>query len=424
MTYLSISSAFFVLQFSIRGLDTINPKCLRKRKAIIKDIFIPFLNGGRNLMHAEKIAIIHDWFDVLGGSESVVEQIIHLYPQADLFGLVDFLPQEDRGIIRNKSVRTSFIQNLPFARKHFRNYLALMPLAVEQFDLSPYSLVLSSSHAFAKGFIPTPGQLHISYVHTPVRYAWDLQSVYLKNSHLEHGLKSCLARSILHYIRNWDSRSANGVDVLIANSHFTAQRIWKYYRREAQIIYPPVDTDAFEFREAKEDYFLSVSRLVHYKQVQTIINAFRLLPQQHLIVVGDGPLYQELNRNKPANVEMVGRQDQAGVVNYMQRARALVYAAKEDFGIVPVEAQACGTPVIAYGAGGALETVNGLDTPHPNGLFFTEQTPESIAEAVKVFLKQGNIISPGDCQANAAKFSIARFRDEYQAVVDAELGKR
>jgi glycosyltransferase involved in cell wall biosynthesis len=396
-----------------------------KKKSYNKGcISIPVPNDGHNLMHAEKIAIIHDWFDTLGGSESVVEQIIHLYPQADLFGLVDFLPQDERGIIQNKTVRTSFIQNLPFARKHFRNYLALMPLAVEQFDLSPYSLVLSSSHAFAKGFIPTPGQIHISYIHTPIRYAWDLQPVYLKNSHLEHGLKSCLARSILHYIRNWDSRSANGVDVLIANSHFTAQRIWKYYRREAQIIYPPVDIDAFEFHETKEDYFLIVSRLVHYKQVQTIIDAFRLLPQQHLIVVGDGPLYKELDRDKPANVEMIGRQDQAGVIRYMQHARALVYAAKEDFGIVPVEAQACGTPVIAYGAGGALETVNNLDASHPTGLFFAEQTPEAVAEAVKVFLEKGKNFSPHDCQANAARFSIARFRDEYQAVVDAEMGKR
>ncbi|MCX6053869.1 MAG: glycosyltransferase [Chloroflexi bacterium] len=370
-------------------------------------------------MDKQKIAIVHDWFDTLGGSENVVEQLLYLFPQADLFSLVDFLPKEHRHILQNKIVQTSFIQKLPMAQKHFRKYFALMPLAIEQFDLSTYSLVLSSSHAFAKGFIPTPGQIHISYIHTPIRYAWDLQSVYLKSSHLEHGLKSWVTRAILHYIRNWDSRSANGVDVLIANSKFTSQRIWKYYRREAQVIFPPVDIESFAFCQEKEDYFLTVSRLAHYKQVETIIDAFRLLPHQHLVVVGDGPLFNQFKRTLPNNVELVGWQDHANLISYMQHARALVYAAKEDFGIVPVEAQACGTPVIAFAAGGAVETINGLDTKHPTGLFFPEQTPQSVAEGVNTFLMNENNILAKDCRTNAEKFSITNFRKNYSQLISS-----
>ena len=367
-------------------------------------------------MNPSSIAIIHDWFDTLGGSETVVEQMLHLFPQADLYGLVDFLPQENRWIIRNKPVHTSFIQKLPGARSHFRNYLALMPLAIEQFDLSNYPVVLSSSHAFSKGFIPTPGQIHISYVHTPIRYAWDLQSIYLKNSNMERGLKSWMARCILHYIRNWDSRSANGVDVLLANSAFTAQRIWKYYRREAQVVYPPVNVEAYTLCEEKQDYFLTVSRLVHYKQVDVLIEAFRQMPEYRLVVVGDGPLADSYRRMAPANVELVGRQEQAQLVHTMQHARALVYAAKEDFGIVPVEAQACGTPVIAYGAGGALESVNGLDANHPTGVFFYEQTPESIVCAVREYAAHADRITPSACRENSLRFSIEQFHDNYMRV--------
>jgi glycosyltransferase involved in cell wall biosynthesis len=375
-------------------------------------------------MNTNKVAIVHEWFDTLGGSESVVEQLLHLYPHADLYSLVDFLPPEQRWIIQNKKVNTSFIQNLPFSRRKFRNYLAFMPLAIEQFDLTGYPLVLSSSHAFAKGFIPTPGQVHISYIHTPIRYAWDLQSVYLKNSNMEKGVKSLIARSILHYIRNWDSRTANGVDVLIANSNFTAQRIWKYYRRESTVIYPPVDVESFQVCETKEDYFLTVSRLVHYKQVDIIIDAFRQLPDQRLVVIGDGPLFDQLNRTKPENVELLGRRDRADVIKAMQKARALVYAAKEDFGIVPVEAQACGTPVIAYGAGGALETVNPVESENPTGIFFTEQTTSAVLEGIKLFLPNRELIKSTNCRKNAERFSIELFRSEMKEIIHQNVVER
>ncbi len=372
-------------------------------------------------MADKRIAIVHEWLDTIGGSEKVVDQFLHLYPDADLYSLVDFLPANQRSIIHDKPVTTSFIQNLPFARKNFRNYLALMPLAVEQFDLSAYPLVLSSSHAVAKGIIPTPGQIHISYVHTPIRYAWDLQQVYLKNSNLTHGLKSWLARSILHYIRNWDSRTANGVDELLANSRFTAQRIWKYYRRESKVIYPPVDVEAFALCEKKQDYFLTVSRLVHYKAVDVLIEAFRQMPDLRLMVVGDGPLYSTFQKDCPTNVTLAGWQEKNAIVEKMQQARALVYAAREDFGIVPVEAQACGTPVIAYGSGGVLESVRPLGQPEPTGLFFDRQSPESIIHAVRSFSQEEQNISASHCRQNASRFSVQRFRDEIQAVIQQYL---
>jgi glycosyltransferase involved in cell wall biosynthesis len=370
-------------------------------------------------MEFEKIAIVHDWFDTIGGSERVVEQLIILYPQADLFSLVDFLPENQRQIILNKHVNTSFIQHLPFARKHFRMYLPFMPLAIEQFDLNEYPLVISSSHAFAKGFIPSPEQIHISYIHTPIRYAWDLQNIYLKNAHLEKGLRSWAVRAVLHYLRNWDSRSANGIDLLIANSEFTSQRIWKYYRRESRVIYPPVDVDAFAFQPQKEDYFITVSRLVEYKQVEIIIEAFRLLPDLKLIIVGEGPLFSQIKNQLPSNVKLVGNIDRTEVVRLIQHARAMVYAAKEDFGIVLVESQACGTPVIAYKAGGALETINDEKTKSPTGIFFDEQTPQSIIQAVNYFLENKSLIKPEDCRQNAELFSVNNFRNNFTEVINS-----
>ena len=371
------------------------------------------------MIKPDKIAIVHDWFDTLGGAENVVEQFLNIFPQADLYSLVDFLPAEKRSIIKNKPVQTSFIQNLPFARKKFRNYLALMPLAIEQFDLSAYPYVISSSHAFAKGFIPTPGQIHISYVHTPIRYAWDMQTEYLKNANLTKGLKSVLIRRILHNIRNWDSRSANGIDVILANSKFTAQRIWKYYRREAQVVYPPVDLDSFTLETSKQDYFVTASRLVHYKNVHLVVEAFRHLPQQKLIVIGDGPLFSQLNAIKTDNVELVGRLEKNQLVEKFKNAKAFIYAAKEDFGIVPVEAQACGTPVIAYGAGGVLETVKGAETPNPTGLFFEEQSPDSIRQAVETFLQTPSAIDPWDCRSNALQFSTPNFKEKILKIFEA-----
>ncbi|MEO8804596.1 MAG: glycosyltransferase family 4 protein [Burkholderiaceae bacterium] len=363
-----------------------------------------------------KIAIVHEWLSTYAGSERVLEQLLQIYPQADLFAVVDVLPDSERAFLQGRIPKTTFIQRLPFARTKFRAYLPLMPLAVEQLDLSAYDLVLSSNHAVAKGVITGPAQLHLSYVHSPMRWAWDLQHNYLAESGLAKGLKSALVRALLHYMRGWDQRSANGVDVFVANSRFIAQRIRKAWRREAEVIYPPVDIERFALREDKEDFYLSASRMVPYKRVPLIVEAFAEMPDKRLVVIGDGPEYERVKRNLPPNVRLLGFQPTAQLVDWMQRARAMVFAAEEDFGIAPVEAQACGTPVIAFGRGGSLETVRGTG-PSPTGLYFMAQTAASIRDAVQRFEAAPAGFSAADCRAHAEGFSAPLFRARFEACV-------
>lgn len=371
-----------------------------------------------------KIAIIHDWLVNYAGAEKVLEQLLEIYPDADLFSLVDFIDENQRNFILNKQVTTSFIQKLPFARKKYRNYLPFMPLAIEQLDVSNYDLVISSSHAVAKGVITGPDQLHISYVHSPIRYAWDLQHQYLKESGLDKGMKGKLAKSILHYIRNWDYRTANGVDYFVANSKFIGRRIWKVYRREADVIYPPVDVSAFSFYSQKEDFYLTASRMVPYKKIDLIVETFSKIPDKKLVVIGDGPDFQKIKAKSSSNIELLGYQSFEVLRDYMQRAKAFVFAAEEDFGITPVEAQACGTPVIAYGKGGALETVRGFGMiDRPTGLFFKEQTVQSLRKAIELFEQNSNNIQFEDCRENALRFSPERFREEFQVYVNSKLSQ-
>jgi len=365
-----------------------------------------------------KVAVIHDWLVTYAGAERVTEQILSLFPEADLFSIVDFLPSEQRGLIGNHRVFTSFLQNIPFAQKKYRNYLPLMPIAIEQFDLSGYDLILSSSHAVAKGIITGPDQLHISYVHTPIRYAWDMQHQYLRETGMDRGVQSWIVRLILHYIRQWDYRTSIGVDHFIANSNFIARRIWKTYRREAHVIYPPVDTDKFSFSDAKEDFYLTASRLVPYKRIDLIVDAFHDLPDKKLIVIGDGPEFYKIKHKAPRNVDFLGYQDSTVLVEYMKRAKAFIFAAEEDFGITPVEAQACGTPVIAFGKGGALETIRGIENDCPTGMFFYEQNICSIVNALRCFEKIESQISSVDCRKNALRFSIDRFRQEMSMFIN------
>lgn len=360
-----------------------------------------------------RIAVVHEWLVDYSGSERVLEQILNVFPQADLFSVVDFLTPDLRGFIRNKSTRTTFIQKLPWARRHYRQYLPLMPLAIEQLDLRGYDLVISSSHAVAKGVLTGPDQLHISYVHTPMRYAWDLQHEYLQQARLDRGLRGGLARWMLHRMRNWDAASAMRVDRFIANSDFIRRRIAKVYRRDADVIYPPVKIDTFTPGVMRGEFYVSVSRLVPYKRVGLIVEAFGFLPSHRLLVIGDGPEMRRAKAVAGANVEFLGYTSGADVKDYMQRARALIFAAEEDFGIVPVEAQACGTPVIAFKKGGALETVRGFGDPNPTGLFFDKQTPDAIADAIRVFEDVREKITPENCRRNAERFSSERFRREF-----------
>jgi len=367
-----------------------------------------------------RIAVVCDWFVSYAGSERVVEQILEVVGEADVFALVDFLSPEDRGFLGGRAVKTSFIQKLPFARARFRNYLPLFPMAIEQFDLSPYDVVISSSHAVAKGVLTSPSQIHICMCHSPMRYAWDQEAEYLKEAKRERGLSAQLIRFFLHRIRIWDYVSAARVDYFLANSDFIRQRIAKIYRRDARVIYPPVDVQKFEQRLEKEDFYLTASRLVPYKRVALIVEAFRKMPNRKLVVIGDGPeavRVREAAGGAP-NIILMGYHPTSVLRDHMQRAKAFVFAAREDFGIMPLEAQACGTPVIAYGAGGSLETVRPLGVDRPTGLFFHKQSPESICDAVEQFELHAGEISPADCRAHAEFFSIANFRHAFRGALD------
>lgn len=366
-----------------------------------------------------KVAIIHEWLTAYAGSEKVLEQILKLYPEAELYAVVDFLPENQRDFIMNKKIHTSFIQNLPKARTHFRHYLALMPLAIEQFDLRGFDLVISISHCVAKGVIVGPDQLHISYVNSPIRYAWDMQNEYLTDAGLNKGIKGWIIRAILHYMRIWDSHTANGVDYLIGNSRYITRRIKKCYRREADCIYPPVDINGFSMKESKEDFYITASRNVPYKKMDIIVKAFKSLPDKKLVVIG--PDTEKLAKFAGSNVTILGQQPFEVLRDHLQRAKGFIFAAEEDFGIAPLEAQACGTPVIAFGRGGAVETVRGLEQSSPTGLFFSEQSPDSIVSAIRKFEDNLHLFTPTSCRMNAEKFGEERFRKEMQEYVNDKL---
>lgn len=365
-----------------------------------------------------KIAIVHDWFVSKTGGELCVEQLLRIFPQADVYTMVEFLTEEERQFLAGHQVTTSFIQRLPGARKRYRSYLPLMPIAVEQFDMTGYDLVISTSSAVAKGVITGPDQVHISYTLSPIRYAWDLQETYLREANSDRGVKGAIARMILHYIRMWDVRTANGVDHFIGISHFIARRIRKVYGRSSVVIYPPVNLDRFTLSVGREDFYVTMSRLVPYKRIPLIVEAFAAMPDRRLVVIGDGPDMAAARRVAGPNVTLMGRQPDYVVVSHLQRAKAFLFAAEEDFGIAPLEAQACGTPVIAYGKGGALETIRGTDGEGQTGVFFAEQIPQAIVAAVEHFDQRRPFITPQACRANAERFSTARFHDEIGRFVD------
>ena len=359
-----------------------------------------------------RVAIVHDWLVTYAGAEKVLEQILELYPSADVFSIVDFLSIENRGFLQGKETKVSFIQKLPFAKKKYRSYLPFMPLAIEQLDVSAYDLVISSSHAVAKGVITGPDQLHICYCHSPIRYAWDMQHQYLREAGLNKGLKSWLARWFLHKMRLWDLRTVNGVNHFVSNSDYIGRRIKKVYGRDATTIYPNVAVEEFPVVDVKSDFYVTASRMVPYKKVDLIVRAFAQMPDKKLVVIGDGPQWDKVKAAATANIEILGYQPFDVLRDYMARAKAFVFAAEEDFGIIPVEAQACGTPVIAFGKGGACETIVEGET----GVFFHEQTEASICSAVERFSTDFKSDS-NRIRQHAEQFSTAVFRQTFQAFV-------
>lgn len=362
-----------------------------------------------------KVAIVQEWLVTVGGSDKVVKAILDVFPDADIYTLVAKKEVCDELGIPWEKVHTSFIQKMPLGTKKHRAYLPLFPFAIEQFDLRGYDVVISSSHCVAKGVLTKADQLHICYCHSPIRYCWDMYNEYLEESHLDKGFKSWLVRLMLHPIRQFDAIAGSRVDYYISNSDYVGQRIRKTYRRKATTIHPNIDISNFELCNDKQEYYLASSRLVAYKKIDTIIEAFNQMPDKKLVVIGGGPNLEAYRKLAKDNVTVMGYQPFDVLKDKMQHAKAFVFAADEDFGMIPIEAQSCGTPVIAYGHGGSLETVNGGKT----GLFFYEQTPEAIVEAVNKFETMGSQpFAPADCRQWAEGFSEKRFKREIKEFVE------
>ncbi|MCX6075087.1 MAG: glycosyltransferase family 4 protein [Campylobacterales bacterium] len=371
-----------------------------------------------------KKALVHDWLNDFGGAERCVESFTNIWDDFDVYSLIDFLSDKDREIIlKGKKAQTSFIQNLPFAKKKYRNYLPLFPLAVEQFDLSEYEVILSSSHAVAKGVLTRPDQLHISYVYSPIRYAWDLHFQYLRESGLDKGLKGWLAKYFLHKIRLWDVSTAHRVDHYIAISHYIARRIEKIYGKKADVIYPPVDTSSFTIGDITENYYVTSSRMVPYKKIDLIVEAMSQTNHK-LIVIGTGPDWEKIKAKAGKNVELLGYQSFENMKNIIQKSKAYIFAAEEDFGIAPIEAQACGIPVIAFGKGATLETIIGSCAGTKNvkesdtGIFFEEQSIPSLLNAVELFEQNSSKFNKVIIRQSALRFSKERFEKEFEDKVD------
>ena len=362
-----------------------------------------------------KVAIVQEWLVTVGGSDKVVKAILDVFPDADIYTLVAKKEVCDELGIPWEKVHTSFIQKMPLGTKKHRAYLPLFPFAIEQFDLRGYDVVISSSHCVAKGVLTKADQLHICYCHSPIRYCWDMYNEYLEESHLDKGFKSWLVRLMLHPIRQFDAIAGSRVDYYISNSDYVGQRIRKTYRRKATTIHPNIDISNSELCNDKQEYYLASSRLVAYKKIDTIIEAFNQMPDKKLVVIGGGPNLEAYRKLAKDNVTVMGYQPFDVLKDKMQHAKAFVFAADEDFGMIPIEAQSCGTPVIAYGHGGSLETVNGGKT----GLFFYEQTPEAIVEAVNKFEAMGSQpFAPADCRQWAEGFSEERFKREIKEFVE------
>jgi len=353
-----------------------------------------------------KVAIVHYWLINMRGGERVVEALCELYPDADVYTHVAE-PEVLSDTIRGHRIQETFIARLPGARRHYQKYLALMPLALEQLDLRAYDLVISSECGPAKGVITTPRTLHLCYCHSPMRYVWDMYWDYLRD--VSRPMRP-LARVLLHYLRRWDLASAFRVDHFMANSDYVARRVRKHYRRDAHVIHPPVDTEAFGPAESTADYYLMVGELVSYKRADLAVSAFSRAGKR-LVVIGAGEQLSELRRRAGPTVEVMGRQPASVIRDKYAHCRALLFPGEEDFGIVPIEAMASGRPVIAYRRGGALETV----VEGRTGLFFDEQTEDSLLAAVERFEEIEETFDPADIRRHAIGFDKQVFKAKFRA---------
>jgi glycosyltransferase involved in cell wall biosynthesis len=359
-------------------------------------------------MAVQRVAIIHYWLVGMRGGERVLERLLHLYPNADIFTHV-YDPDAVSRTIRSRTVRTTFINGLPGARKHYQKYLPLMPMALEGLDLRGYDLVISSESGPAKGVLAMPDARHICYCHSPMRYLWDHYSDYRKSA-------GVLARSqmpwMFNLLRMWDVSSSSRVDDFIANSHFIGRRIERVWRRPSQVVHPPVQIDAFSPEDEQEARYLWVGQMTAYKRADLVVDAFNELGLP-LLMVGTGELARKIQQRAKSNIQIIPRLDFKGLRQAYARCRALVFAAEEDFGIVPVEAMAAGRPVLAYGRGGVTDSVVDQKT----GLFFEEQSKESLIEGVRAMERWLPHFDPNDAVARARDFSPERFDEGIRAVI-------
>jgi glycosyltransferase involved in cell wall biosynthesis len=361
-----------------------------------------------------KIAIIHYWLVGMRGGEKVLESLCECFPQADIYThVIDKASISD--IINQHKIHTTFIQKLPRAKQRYQKYLPLMPLALEQLDLRKYDLVISSESGPAKGVITSPGTLHICYCHTPMRYVWDMYQDYLENA---GGITRLVMPPLIHYVRLWDYASAARVDHFIANSDHVAKRIQKNYRRDATVIYPPVDTAVFTQFATSENFYLIVGQLVGYKRTDLAVEAFNRMGKP-LIIIGDGEQFDHLCSQAKSNVKIMGRQPFSVIRDHYARCKALIFPGEEDFGIVPVEAMASGRPVIAYRKGGALETV----VEGVTGLFFEQQTPDALIQTIEHYEETQQQFIPERIIQHAQSFDKETFKIKIKQFIEEALAE-
>ena len=353
-----------------------------------------------------KIALLHDWIIEIAGSEKVFKEICEIIKDGEIWTIVYDKNSLKLLGIENRKVNSTIVQKFPFSKKLYRYYFFLYPIIVEQIDISKYDIIISSSHAFIKGVLKNSNQIHICYCHTPIRYAWDLYFDYINSL---NPFFKILASYFLHKIRIWDYISSQRIDYFIANSYNVAKRIKMTYNKDAIVIYPPVDVESFEVETKKENFYITAGRMVEYKKIDIIVKAFSKLKDKKLIVIGDGPNFKKIKKLSSSNVELLGHVNFETLKNYLKKAKAFIYMADEDFGILPVEAQACGTPVIAYRKGGVLESV----IENKTGLFFDYQNEESLIDAILKFEKIEDKFEPYEIRKNSEKFSKEEFRKKF-----------
>jgi len=379
-----------------------------------------------------KIALVHDWLTGMRGGEKCLEALCEIYPEADLFTLVH-VPGSTSPTIENRQIVTSALQKIPGIKRWYRFFLPLMPTAIEALDLSAYDLVISSSHCVAKGALTRPEALHISYMHTPMRYVWDQWPAYFGSGNSAYRL---FVAPLLNYMRTWDVASSARVDRYVANSSFVARRIRKYYRRRSTVIHPPVDTDFFDIDGPHGDYYLMVAAMVPYKGVDLAIEAFNAM-QKPLMIVGDGHMRRKLMARAGRTIEFTGRISDEELRKCYAGCRAVVLPGAEDFGIVPLEAQACGRPVIALGRAGVLDTVHPLNRrpsflsggprpggTAPTGVFFYAYRSEALQSAVQYFEENEHVFEPEKLREHARRFNREIFKDKMRQLVDATIAAR